>query len=165
MGDFSKFFATVGDVLDKTASAACNVAGEVSKKATKYMPTALSEDRRFSKAYAATLGLLICADRQVEEEETIAALQFIQNDSFLKKENLVAVTIQDYADIIKDVQPTFIDVPAYLVKKSLIIEDTIRVSLNNNYKKVLKNLCNTLVGSDANQQEKEVASEILEALQ
>lgn len=141
-----------------------DLGGEAIKKAAPYIPAQLSEDKRFSNAYAAALALLVCADREVEENETIAALMLIQNDPKLKDRNLVLSTLEFYGGFIVELSENFDNVPTYLVTKAQVITQHVNVSLSRQYKQDLKVLCNSLVGPNANEKEREVYNEIMSAL-
>ena len=153
MFDKSKFFKAITDM-----------GANVAKSTAKYIPASLSEDKRFSNAYAACLGLLVCADLEVEANETISAIGFMQNDFCLKDRGLVLSTLNFYGQFISDLSDSFSSQTDYLLKKAKIIQEHIAVELSPSYKNDLKNLCNSLVGPNANQQERQVYAEIMAAM-
>lgn len=148
----------------KFMNAVSGFGAKVSKATAKYVPAALSEDKRFSNAYAACLALLVCADLEVEADETIAAIGFMQNDFCLKDRGLVLSTLEFYGQFIGDMSDSFATPTNYLLKKAQIIQEHIAVDLNPSYKNDLKTLCNALVGPGANAQEKAVYAEIMAAM-
>lgn len=138
--------------------------GQALKKAAPYIPAQLSEDKRYSNAYAAALCLLVCADLEVEEGETIAALGLIQNDPKLKDLNLVLSTIEFYGKFVEELSDTLDNLPRYLVMKATVIEEHIKVELSPKYKRDLQILMNSLVGPNANEKERAVYNEVMLAL-
>ena len=120
--------------------------------------------KRFANAYAATIALLVCADLEVETEETLAAINFIRNDSCLQKNDLVSSTLEYYGNFIKELSESFSEETSYLLKKASILEEHINVDLSNSYKKDIKSLCNALIGNTANNKERSVCNEILAIL-
>lgn len=148
----------------KLFNAISGFGGKVAKATAAYVPAAMSEDKRFSNAYAASLALLVCADLEVEADETIAAIGFMQNDFCLKDRGLVLSTLEYYGNFIAQLSDTFKNQPSYLLAKAKIIQEHIAVDLSPAYKNDLKNLCNALIGANANPQERQVYSEIMAAL-
>lgn len=148
----------------KLIKAVSNLGGKVANETSKYMPAMMSEEKRFSNSYAACLSLLVCADLEVEEDETIAALGFIQNDRSLIDRNLVLSSLGYYGKFIEELSITFSNKPSYLLKKAKLIQEHVSVNLSPEHKQDLMRMCNLLVGVNANQQEKEVYNEIENAL-
>lgn len=148
----------------KFLNAISNIGGKVAKATAAYVPAVLSEDKRFSNAYAAVLSLLVAADLEVETSETIAAIGFMQNDLRLKDRGLVLSTLEYYGQFISELSDTFQNQPLYLLEKAKIIQEHIAVDLSTAYKNDLKNLCNALIGSNANPLESQVYAEIMAAL-
>lgn len=153
MFDTKKLFKAVSDL-----------GGKVAKGAARYAPAAMSEDKRFSNAYAASLALLVCADLEVEADETIAALNFMQGDPSLRDRGLIVSALGFYGEFIDDLSGTFSNQPSYLLKKAQIIQEHIAVDLNPAYKRDLMTLCNALIGANANPLERIVYDEIMIAL-
>jgi hypothetical protein len=153
MFDRNKFMKAVNDLGAKVA-----------KTTAKYVPAALSEDKRFSNAYAAALALLVCADLEVEADETIAAIGSMQYDFCLKDRGLVLSTLEYYGQFIGDLSKSFGVPTDYLLKKAQIIQEHIAVDLSPSCKNDIKNLCNALVGPSANRQERQVYNEIMSAM-
>ena len=148
----------------KFLNAVSNLGGKVAKATAAYVPAALSEDKRFSNAYAASLALLVCADLEVEAAETIAAIGFMQNDFCLKDRGLVLSTLEYYGQFISELSDTFQNQPLYLLEKAKIVQEHIAVDLSPAYKSDLRNLCNALIGANANPLESQVYAEIMAAL-
>ena len=149
----------------KLMSAISGFGGKVAKATASYVPAALSEDKRFSNAYAAVLALLVCADLEVEADETISAIGFMQNDFALKDRGLVLSTMEYYGQFISELSVTFADQPTYLLAKAMIIQEHISVNISPAYKNDIIRLCNELVGTNANPLEQIVYNEIVAAMQ
>ena len=150
--------------IDSLLDAVKKVGVKVTKETASYMPALLSEEKRFSNAYAACLALLICADYEVEESETIAAIGFIQKDKLLNEMGLTLSTLEYYGGFIKELSAYFNDKPSFIVQKAKVIEKHVVVDLQNKYKIYLKELCTQLVGVNANANELEVKGELLTAI-
>jgi len=146
--------------LDKLSE----IGGKVIKSTASYVPAALSEDKRFSNTFAACLALLVCADFEVEEDETVAAIKFIETNQILKEMNLVLSTLEYYGNFITDLSDSFNNKPEYLLKKSKTIQKHVAVNLKYAYKEHIKNLCSLLVGANANSNERDLKAEILLAI-
>lgn len=147
----------------KLMKSVSDLGGKVIKSTSKYVPAMLSEDKRFSNAYAACLALEIVSDMIIEEDETISAMKFIQTSPELKEMNLVIHTIEFYSKFISDLSEV-IDTPhLYIVKKAKIIEENVSIIKNNSHKNIIKNMVIALAGN-GNEKEKDVMNEILIAL-
>ena len=137
--------------------------GKIMNGTAQYIPAALSEDKRFSNAFAAALALEVVSDKLIEEQETIDAMQFIQNSPELRQMNLVVHTIEFYGKFISDLAP-IISVPhEYIVAKTKIIEENIKIISNPLHKNIIKNMV-IQIASGGNQNEVQTMNEIVFAL-
>jgi 5'(3')-deoxyribonucleotidase len=139
------------------------VGSAIQKETNKYVPALLSQDKKFANAFSTVVSVLVCADREVEVNETIQALNFIQNDPILKEKGLVVYGIESYKNIIGELSSVFNNEPEFLVQKARIIQDSIP-GLNDEYKSYIRTLCNKLAGSTANREEVLVRNELIAAI-
>ena len=141
-------------------AAASRLGGNMLTAATKYIPAELSEDKRYANAYAAILASLVAADFEIEEDETIAALNHIQSDADLLKNGLVSHTLGFYAQFIEEFAACNGAVPQILVARAQILEKNVRCIANGSHKFALYGMAKSLVGVQANVQEKQVLAEV-----
>lgn len=151
MFDVDKFMKKVGDI-----------GSSIQKETSRYAPAMLSQDKRLANAFSTVVSILVLSDMEVENEETIQAINFIQNDPVLKEKGLVVYSIDLYSNIINDLSKLFNNEPAFLVQKAKVIQENIP-GLNDEYKSYIRALCNQLTAG-ANNKEMLVKNEIIAAL-
>lgn len=137
--------------------------GRILKETAQYVPAALSEDKRFANAFAASLALEVVSDKLIEEQETIDAMQFIQNSPELRQMNLVVHTIEFYGKFISDLAPIIAVPHEYVVAKAKIIEENIKIVTNPAHKNIIRNMV-IQIASTGNQNEIQTMNEIIFAL-
>lgn len=147
--------------MNKVLEAAKNLGADVSTLAVKYVPTSLSRDKKFANAYGCIMSLMICADREVEEDETIAAMDFIRRDENLRGLGMTVEGVKFYSGFISELEPTFENVPRFTVETTRLIEEHISIIKEESQKVMLKGLVNHLCGSQANEAEKSMRDSIL----
>ena len=148
---------------EKFMTRVSEIGSTIQKEANRLAPAILSQDKKFANAFATTISSLVCADLKIETDETLQAINFIQNDPRLKELGLVVYSIDFYSNIITDLSMHFENEPAYLVQKARIIQENIP-GLSGEYKSYIRALCNQLAGPTANQKEVLVRNEIIAAL-
>lgn len=151
MFDVDKFMKKVGDI-----------GSSIKKETSRYAPAMLSQDKRLANAFSTVVSTLVLSDLEVENEETIQAINFIQNDPILKEKGLVIYSIDFYSNIINELSQLFNNEPAFLVQKAKVIQENIP-GLSDEYKSYIRALCNQLTVG-ANPREMLVRDEIIVAL-
>lgn len=149
--------------IDKFINKVSEVGSAIQKETNKYVPALLSQDKKLANAFSTVVSVLVCADKEVEVDETTQALNFIQNDLILKEKGLIVHGIESYKNIIGELSAVFDNEPDFLVQKAKIIQENIP-GLNEEYKSYIRTLCNQLAGPTANQQEVLVRNELIAAL-
>lgn len=141
-----------------------DIGHKITKEAFNYIPASLSKDKKFANAYACCVAMLVCADREIEVEETRAAINFIRSSKVLRDRECVAYALEFYAKFISEYQKVLDNEPAFMVYSAQLIEEHIRIVEDASHKALLVQLVSDLANVNANEAEIRVKVDILSAL-
>ncbi|CAL9981017.1 hypothetical protein VPHD81_0014 [Vibrio phage D81] len=150
--------------MDKVLKAAKELGGDIAGVATKYVPTALSRDKQLANAYGCTMALMICADVEVEEQETIDGMDYIRNDENLRGLGMTVEGINFYSGFVNGLKDHFDDKPQFVVETAKLIEEHIASLKEPAHKLIIRDLVNSLCGTRANDAESNMRDNILRAV-
>lgn len=150
--------------IEKVFKAAKELGGDIASVATKYVPTALSRDKQLANAYGCAMALMICADVEVEEDETIAGMDYIRQDQNLRGLGMTVEAINFYSGFVNELQIHFTNKPQFVVETARLIEEHIATIKEPSHKTVVRDLVNSLCGTRANESEKSMRDSILLSL-
>lgn len=148
--------------FDKFLTAAKVLGSDITKSAQKYVPMALSHDKKLANGFGCALALMICADSKVEADETIAGMHFIRDQSYLRSKDLIVDTIDFYSIFVKDLSNVAGTVDFYVMTAKMIEENL--SPLDSSQKVIILTMVQGLCGSKANDFEKSMLTEIIKAL-
>lgn len=151
--DMSKFMDGMSRLLD-----------DATRAIRKIAPTALSPEKQFVNSTSGALSLLIVADGKIEADETLAAVSFIQNLDPVKELGLAREALAFYEKYVEQMVPHFDNPVKLTLEQAKILADIAIIKGNQGYVRQLVAICEGVVGTAANEKERDMLRKIKEAV-
>lgn len=150
--------------LDAFLRGVSSLVDDASRALRRIAPTALSPEKQFVNSTAGALALLVVSDGQIETDETLAAVQFIQALDPVVELNLQGAAIAFYEKYVEQQSAHFGNPPKLILEQAKILSEIAIIKGNAKYVSQVVAMCNSVVGANANDKERAMLAQIKSAL-